>query len=469
MSHHRYLASMIRTICLFVYFSTAAYAVAPLTESSIAPTITSADTLPISTASEATGKCTPSIVTLSGALFLVDEPTDDHNAWPLPFTETSTHFCHIEEVTAIILPHADNQTTSPILATSTISEAILPNTTSPILSSLFVEPDDDVDKKRTTTTLFIHVPQTTHRGAAAALSPTTQGSLFTFAFFVTTSLLGQWSVMPVALLALSHGVNSETIAPDKSRVLISSDAGADIAQAMNAERGMAAGQSAITAQLFTSTITISNIVTTTIISKATAATVPRSTDPVVDEGAAVVAAGGALITIGAASAAAPPVSPSTQTPCVSLATFIAATVLGPWGMLPVALILLGLGVNGESFPADQDWELLNPEARNEIVSPKGAKRGIEFGTGVTTTASIIPSTLTLHRHELLTLTTSIMPSAPTETLCICAPCSCPPVLAWEISALVFGIIVGIQIAWVILNWLGCYAIALAVFLGLICG
>ncbi|MCJ1403077.1 hypothetical protein MMC11_006300 [Xylographa trunciseda] len=352
MPHSRHLASMICKTCLFVILPTIAYAVTEPTQSPITPMSSIADSLPTTTASKEYDKCTPSIGILGHALSLVDEPIDDlhdPNDWPLLFTETSTHFCYTEEVTVFTLPHADNPTASPILATGTISEALFPNTTSVIFNSLPVEANDDIDNKRTTTTRFVQRPSVTHRSATAALSPTARGSFSTFAVSITAILVGKWSVLPAALLAFSLGVHSESIASEQNKGLIIPDIDADPPPVQNGERGIPAAQIAVTAQLLTSTTTISNIFTTTRTSTVTVANIPCSTHLAVDErSAGAVAAGGALIAIATAGNAAPPASPTAPTPLLGLVSFIATIALGPWGMLPVALVLLGLGVNGEN-------------------------------------------------------------------------------------------------------------------------
>ncbi|MCJ1377704.1 Mucin-5B [Xylographa soralifera] len=419
---------MTRTAHLFAFLSVA-HAVSTISGSSTTPIITIADVFPTTTASAETVKCTPSI-TLGGALFSVDNPVNNPNDWPLQFTDSSTHSCYTEEVTISTVPYADDPTASPMLAIQTISEAIFSNTASGILDTFSTAPNDAIDNRRTVRFYSIHMLSANHRGAAAALSPTAQVPFVPFALFATARLLGQWSILPVALFVFGLGINSQIIVPD---------ANTNISPAQNAERDAAAIQSAITAPLLTSTITISTVRTTTLVSTVTAAREPRSTELTVDEGSGAVAAGGALIALAAASTA-PSLPPSIHTPFFSLVTFLAAMLLGPWGMLPVALVLLGLGVNGESPAMGQDWSLPLSEADNGITSPEAANNGI------TTPVSTSSPTPTLRGRGLVTVTTSIMPSAPTETVCVCEPSACATLMAWKVSALVLGVIVGIEVA-----------------------
>ncbi|MCJ1315211.1 hypothetical protein MMC15_000527 [Xylographa vitiligo] len=170
----------------------------------------------------------------------------------------------------------------------------------------------------------------------------------------------------------------------------------------------------------------------------TAVIPPRSTDPVLDEGSIVVAASGALVAI-----AAPLSPPTTPTQFLYLATLVAATAFGPWGMLPAGLILLGLGVNGEPAPQLRD---------REPPFPQTAKRAIRFGPGITSPAS---STPTLRGRALLTTTTTVASAAPTATAtatecgcegCGCGcDCDCSTLQAWKIGAIVLGTLVGISV------------------------
>ncbi|MCJ1431963.1 hypothetical protein MMC27_001319 [Xylographa pallens] len=406
------------------------------------------------------------MVTLSGALSPVGAPIDDPNDWPLLFTEPSTHLCYDNDLVVSTIPYADDPTASPGSATPTISGAIFTNATGDNAETLSVVPNDAIRSTRTTTTHTAHVPSATHRGAAAGLSPIIQFPLFIFALFPAASLFGQWSLLPVTLLTLSLGANSQLITSDTNNALTRPTTDTYIPPPQYPARSIATVQDPIAPLLLTSTTTISNVHTTTHISTvtapapATAVLAPRSPAPPLDERSGAVAAGGALVAIAAASTAAP-LPPSIPAPFCSLVAFVAATALGPWGMLPVALVLLGLGVNGEEEcpPPGLDWEFpptTSPEANSALASPDGAKRAVAFGPRITSTASASSSTPARSERDLVvTLTTSLAPAAPTATAtaCVCEECSCASLQAWKRSALVFGSLVGWVVLGLLLGWL----------------